>query len=308
VIIKHFKEYVYRFAISTLTWYNRGKYKPGPGSILFEKMIFWARQGVVPDFKNPNKWGEFICHRKFYGDYNALTAIADKIAVRDYVEQRIGSEYLKTLIDVADNENDIDQERYLNYPDKFVAKPNHASERVFINREHDYLKFRKGIKGFLKEFGNRNNEFHYKQIKRKILIEEYLDPSVKPLKEYKVWVFNGKVEIIVPSRSVYESKLSNDYRFRLYGRKWEEPFIQVRDNPAPREEAPKQLSEIIRISEELANGWDFIRVDLFLADDQIKFGELTPTPSAGRSFFLSLEDHRYIYERFLKSADVFSFS
>lgn len=283
-----------------LTWYNRGKYKPGLGSIFFEKMIFWARQGFVPDFKNPNKWAEFICHRKFYGDYTELNAVADKLAVRDYVEKRVGSEYLKKLIDVVENESEMDKERYLNYPAKFVAKPNHASERVFINREHDYLKFRKGIKGFLKEFGNRNNEFHYKQIKRKILIEEYLDTSVKPLKEYKVWVFNGNAEIIVPSLSVHKSKLNNDYRFRLYDRNWEEPGIQVRENPAPREEKPEQLSEIVRISELLASGWDFIRVDLFLIDDAIKFGELTPTPSAGRSFFLSLEDHRFIYETFLR--------
>jgi hypothetical protein len=305
---KRFKGFVYSAAISTLKWHNKGKKTPDFISILLEKIIFWARQGFIPDFNKPQIWGEFICNRKFYGDYRALAAVADKLAVRDYVEERIGSAYLKNLIDVAENENVISKQRYLTYPEKFVAKPNHASERIFINRERNYLAFKKGIKGFLSEFGNRNNEFHYKKIERKILIEEYLDPVKKPLKEYKVWVFHGKAIFIVPSLSVHESKMNNDYRFRLYDRNWDEPFIQVRDNPAPWEEAPTQLSEIIRISELLASGWDFIRVDLFLADDQIKFGELTPTPSTGRSFFLSPEDHRYIYDTFLKSGDVFSSS
>lgn len=227
--------------------------------------------------------------------------------MREYVERRIGDVYLKQLIDVVDSAADINENRYHTYPEQFVAKPNHASERVFINKEYNYPLFRKGVSNFLTEFGNRNNEFHYKHIDKKLMIEEYLNPARNPLREYKVWVFHGKSEIIVPSLSVHESKQNNNYRFRLYNRNWEEPAIQVKDYPAPFEESPKQLKEIIEISEELAEGWDFIRVDLFLADGAIKFGELTPTPSAGRSFFLSLDDHRYIFERFLKNVSDLSF-
>ena len=300
MIIQRFKELVYRKAILILKWHNQGKNKPDFISIWLEKSIFWARQGVIPNFKEPANWGEFICYRKFYDDYKTLAEVADKIKVRDYVERRIGEVYLKQLIDVVHSSADIDEGRYQSYPEQFVAKPNHASERVFINKEYNYTLFRKGVSNFLTEFGNRNNEFHYKHIHKKLMIEQYLDPVHEPLKEYKVWVFHGKAEIIVPSLSVHESKLDNDYRFRLYDRNWEEPEIQVRENLAAYEDPPKQLPEIIKVCEELAKGWDFIRVDLFLADDHIKFGELTPTPSAGRSFFLSLADHRYIYDTFLR--------
>src|SRR6056297_1275796 len=123
------------------------------------------------------------------------------------------------------------------------------------------------------------------------MIEAYLNTKDNLLREYKVWVFHGRAEMIVPSLSVHESKLNNDYRFRLYDRNWNEPDIQVRENVAAYVDPPRQLSEIITVSEELAKEWDFIRVDLFLADGAIKFGELTPTPSAGRSFFISLADH-----------------
>ena len=300
MIIQKFKKYLYSISITFLNRYNKGKLKPDFISIFLEKCIFWAKQGVIPNFKKPENWGEFICHRKFYGDYEVLAGVADKLKVRDYVEKRIGSTYLKKIIDVVDDEGDIDGERYIRYPDQFVVKPNHASERVFINKKYDYTLFKQGIGEFLGEFGNRNNEFHYKQINKKLLVEEYLNTVDEPLREYKVWVFHEKAEIIVPSLSVHESKLHNEYRFRLYDRNWEDPKIQVMDNLTSYEEPPKQLPEIIRISEELAKGWDFIRVDLFLADGAIKFGELTPTPSAGRSFFLSLEDHRYIYDTFLR--------
>jgi len=300
IVSQKLKEFINRRSVASLKRYNIGKLNPDPISIFLEKCIFWANQGMIPNFKDPKNWCEFICHRKFYGDYYALAKIADKVKVRSYVEERIGKLYLKEIIDVVDSPREINLDRYSSYPKQFVVKPNHASERVFINKETNYPLFKKGICGFLDEFGNRNNEFHYKKIDKKLLIEEYLDPATTPLKEYKTWVFNGKAEIIVPSLSVHESKLSNDYRFRLYDRHWEEPEIQVRTNPAPFEKPPVQLSEIIKISEELAKGWDFIRVDLFLVDDDIKFGELTPTPSAGRSFFLSPDDHRYIYDTFLR--------
>lgn len=294
--------FVYRIAISTLTWYNHGKKKPDFICIFLEKLIFWARLGEVPNFKNPRNFWEFICHRKLYGDHEKLAATANKIAVREYVEKRIGSTYLKKLIDVVEKEHDITEERYLSYPEQFVAKPNHASERIFINKEYNYPLFRKGIRGFLNEFGNRNNEFHYKKIEKKLLIEEYLNSADSPIREYKVWVFHGRVEFIDPSMSIHESKLTNDYRYRWYDRNWEEPKIQIRDNLAPYEKPPKQLTEIIKICEELAKGWDFIRVDIYLVGDSIKFGELTPTPSAGRSNFITLDDHRYIYDTFLKES------
>lgn len=300
MILQKGKKLLYTSSIKTLKRYNKEKVKPDAFSIFLEKCIFWAKMGVIPNFKKPTSWGEFIGHRKFYGDYKKLANVADKLMVRNYVKKQIGEKYLQDLYDVVESTDDISEEKYQKYPEQFVAKPNHASERVFINKKYNYSHFRKSISGFLKEFGNRNNEFHYKQISRKLLIEEYLNPTDEPLKEYKIWVYNGKAEIIVPSLSIHDSKLNNNYRFRLYDRNWNEPNVQVRDNPAPFEKAPAQLSELIEISEKLATGWDFIRVDLFLADGAIKFGELTPTPSAGRSFFLSLDDHRYIFDTFLR--------
>lgn len=302
MIIQRIKIFVYRLSVSILTRYNRGRKKPDVVCVFLEKIIFWARLGEVPNFKRPHNLWEFVCSQKLYGDFERFAAVADKIAVRKYVEQRIGSFYLKKLIDVVHNENDITEERYLGYPEQFVAKPNHASERIFINKEYNYSLFRNGINNFLDEFGNRNNEFHYKHIDKKLMIEEYLNPSDKPLKEFKVWVFHGRAEFIDPSLSILESKLRNDYRYRWYDRNWEEPPVQVSGNLAPYEEPPKQLDEIIKISEELARGWDFIRVDIYLAGDTIKFGELTPTPSAGRSTFISLDDHRYLYNTYLRKA------
>ena len=50
--------------------------------------------------------------------------LADKYAVRDWVKEKIGEEYLIPIIGVFDKFEDID---FNKLPSKFVLKTNHAS-------------------------------------------------------------------------------------------------------------------------------------------------------------------------------------
>lgn len=298
-MIRHLKKIIYRICIAFLKRYNAGKMKPDSMNSFIEKCIFLTKMGYIPNFKNHTDFGELVCYRKFYGDYIELAEVADKFKVRKYVKNRIGERYLTKIYDVADRVEDINENRYLRYPDKFVVKPNHASRRVFINKKRDYALFRRSIDGFLDEFGNSNNEFHYKLIKKKLLFEEYLTSKKGLNQEYKVEVFHGKAEIIAQSSSVYEGLQNDAYRYRLYDRNWEEFNIQSVD-AAPLESRPDQLIEILEVSEELSKGWDYMRVDLILADGALKFGEMTPTGSAGRFFYWTREDLKYIYENYVR--------
>lgn len=171
-----------------------------------------------------------------------------------------------------------------------------ASKRVYINKGKNYKKFRDAIHGFMYEFGNRNNEFHYKWISPKLVIEEWLYSEITPLQEYKCWVFHGRVELISHSFNIYESERSNNYRYRLYDRNWNEPRVQFRKNLGLVCASPDTLPEIICVAEELAAGWDYLRVDLYDIGGKIKFGECTPTPSAGRSFFFNMADQKWVYQ------------
>ena len=45
---------------------------------------------------------------------------------------------------------------------------------------------------------------------------------------------------------------------------------------------PEKCSELIRVADELSKGIDHVRVDLYLAKDQIYFGELTFSSGGGR--------------------------
>ena len=53
---------------------------------------------------------------------------------------------------------------------------------------------------------------------------------------------------------------------------------EVDKNPVKR---PDKLEEMICMAEKLGEGIPFVRVDLYLADRKIYFGEMTFTPAAG---------------------------
>jgi hypothetical protein len=72
----------------------------------------------------------------------------------------------------------------------------------------------------------------------------------------------------------------------FYDTRWQ--HLPLSGGPAwanPPQEAPARLREMITIAEHLAEGTDFVRVDLYLLPERIVFGELTSYPAGGQSPF-----------------------
>lgn len=292
---------LYKLALKTVTRYNKDRKAITPVNVFLEKFIHYSQMNYYPNFRNPQTWSEFICNRKFYTDQHLLAATADKLKAREYAKQKIGDKYLTELYDVVPTEPELNLTRYKKYPIPFIAKPNHASERVYLNDEDNFDKFRERTAGFLSEFGNRNNELYYKLISPKLMIEEYLDTSETGMMEFKLWTFHGKVELIAVSENIHAMKENQQYHFRLYDREWKDPHVQVRNHSPNRVEKPELLGHMIELAETLAEGWDFIRVDFMKTPKKLVFGELTAVPSGGRLFSISLDQHRYIYENYVRS-------
>lgn len=299
--MQYMNELLYRAALKTLILYNRGRTKVTPVNIFLEKIIHFSRMNYYPDFKNPQLWSEFICQKKFYSDPQHLARTADKLKSREYAEKKIGKEYLTKLYDVISSESDITEAWYKGIPIPSIAKPNHASERVFLNSEKNFNKFREGTTGFLSEFGNRNNELYYKLIPPKLMIEEYLDSAGVGMAEFKLWVFRGRVELIAASGNIHAMKQQQNYHFRLYDREWNDAPVQVSNLTKDRIVRPAVLGRMIELAETLAGERDFIRVDFMKTGERLVFGELTSVPAAGRIYTISREEQRFIFEHYLGS-------
>ncbi|MFG0729881.1 ATP-grasp fold amidoligase family protein [Photobacterium damselae] len=245
---------------------------------------FQKIHGYCLNIDNPKTWNEKIHYRKKYGNKSFMAKIADKYLVREYVKNKIGEKYLIKLYGVYEH---LSLSDFTQLPEKFVIKSNHASgpdfieivtEKSSIDIKWLINKMNSSIK---KKYGIIHGEDFYQNIKPKIIIEEYLkSPGLTP-DDYKVhcFNFNGNFKAFIQvDRGRYINHRRNiyDLDWNLINMKIEEKYPHIEYV-----EKPKKLKEIIEISKKLSEDFDYVRVDLYLIEDQIFFGELTMTHGDG---------------------------
>lgn len=205
--------------------------------------------------------------------------MVDKYKVRDYIAEKIGRDYLIPLIGIWDDPDDIDFDLL---PNKFVLKCNHNSGGVFIcknKNNFDIIKVKKELKKELKrDYYLSGRERPYKDVPRKIICEEYMvDESGYELKDYKIFCFSGEPKFI----QMDYDRFSNHKR-KFYNLNWEEVEIKlVYGRDYTKIERPRYLDELLELSRILSNNIPFLRIDFYIINDKIYFGELTFYPESG---------------------------
>lgn len=123
-----------------------------------------------------------------------------------------------------------------------------------------------------------SGEWAYSQGQPGFLIEERIPTEDgKSPHDLRFFVFDGQVQLIQ-----IDSPRANLVERRFYTPDWLPLSArQGGKRLAPPIEAPALLKQLMRTAEQIASGFDFIRADLYLADDAIYFGELTPYPTGG---------------------------
>lgn len=250
------------------------------------ELVDWARLRLERNFDidNPKGFNEKIQWLKLYDNVEIKTKLADKYLVRDYVSDKIGDHYLIPLLGVWNSVKDID---FNNLPDKFVLKCNHASEtNIFVEdkKQINYIKLQKQFQEWLNiNYAYWGFEMQYARIKPRIIAEQMLIPDDgEDLKDYKVFVFNGKAKIIQ-----VDIDRQHVHRRNLYDVEWQYlPYsIQYPTAPDVVIDKPKCLEELISISEILGSNFRHVRVDFYICNQQIYFGEMTFTHGNGAEKF-----------------------
>ena len=250
---------------------------------------FWCKKlykesiGRPCNFSDPMDINEKILWLSFFTDTSLWTTLADKYAVREYVKERIGEEYLVPLLGKWDKAEDID---FSQLPDKFVIKPNNGSYDCCIvtdKSKANLEEIRKKMDFSLKhKFGYEGAEIHYTRIKPCIIAEELLETDeVGGLVDYKMWCFNG----IFHNAFVCANRDNTIHRvdFNYYDSNWK----RYRDNMSEKFRndfecpQPQNLDVMIDIAEKLAKGLPQARIDLYNIKGKIYFGEITLTSNFG---------------------------
>jgi hypothetical protein len=247
-----------------------------------------------PNLKSPESFSEKVIHRMLYNRDERFTIISDKLRVRDYVKNKVGSNYLIPLLWNGDKPEDIPFETL---PNKFVIKCNHGCGYNIIVQDKtqvDIYKIKKQIKKWLNENFCYDKflgiEWSYANIKPTILIEEFIGTNNQIPKDYKLFCYSDHAEYILITfdrfQSTKEKHFSRDFT----------PLDVW--NGAPQFSGdivcPSNYEEMLRVADTLSTGFDFIRVDLYSVCDKIYFGELTCNPSGGFDPFIPKE-YDYIF-------------
>lgn len=262
---------------------------------LYLKVLYRVIMGRKLNLKNPKEYNEKLQWLKLNDRKPEYSTMVDKYEVRGYIEDLLGAKYLIPCLGIYDSVDDIDIDAL---PDKFVLKCTHDSGSVEICKDKSSFDI-EGARHRLSQAMKRNyyatyREWPYKYVKPRIIAEGYLEGDGGDLKDYKVMCFNGEAKIIeVHENRFVEGKVHTQ---TFYDREWNiVPLTQVEtvtvDRPGER---PRQLDEIIRLSELIAKDMYHARIDWYIERDKIYFGEITFFDGSGFESFSTPEMERML--------------
>ncbi len=244
------------------------------------KWQYYVRVGKILNLKEPLLFNEKMQWLKLHDRREEYPVLADKYAVKQYVSDKIGDEYVIPLIGVWDNIDEINVE---NLPEKFVMKTTHGSGCVFVCKDKNSFDFKSAFKRLslsLKEnYYYHAREWPYKNIKPRIIAEKYMqNENDDVLKVYKVFNFNGEPFLI----QVIQNDKTADESVDYYDTNWECLDIhQNFPNSEGRIDKPVTFDKMMNFSALLSKDYPFLRTDWYEINKCLFFSEYTFFSDAG---------------------------
>jgi len=237
------------------------------------------------NLEDPKSFNEKLQWIKLYDRQPIYSKLVDKYEVKQFVADIIGEEHIIPTIGVYDSVEDINFDEL---PQQFVLKCTHDSGGIVICRDKSSLNRETAIKklqrGLKKNYYYQNREWPYKNVKPRIIAEQYMDNVGQELDDYKVHNFNGEPKVILVCSDRYkESGLTEDF----YSCEWQHldlsrPGLQ---HSKEVQHKPAELDKMLELASKLSKDIPFVRTDFYIIDHQVYFGEMTFFPACGMKPF-----------------------
>ena len=257
------------------------------------QLLYRFKMGHRLDLNHPKTFTEKIQWLKLYNRRPEYTLMVDKYAVKKYVADIIGEKYIIPTLGVWNKPEDIDWDAL---PNEFVLKTTHGggSGGVVICKDKKTFDRNKAILT-LRDSMNSDiyrslREWPYKDVKKRVLAEKYMAPKdmvnnpIYDLSDYKFFCFNGEPKYcqVIRDRHSKESIDFYDMNWRHQEFVGLNPIASNGINPVPR---PLLLDDMICICHKLSENMKFVRIDMYVIDNRIYFGEITFYPASGMGLF-----------------------
>ena len=232
---------------------------------LYLKLFHRLYLGYKLDLEHPKTYQEKLQWLKLYNRVPEYTIMADKVKAKEWVANKIGWEYIIPTIGVWNTPNEIDFEAL---PDKFVLKCNHNSglgmcickDKSKLNIEDVKAELWKGVK---QNYFLHAREWPYKDIPRRIFAEKFMtDGNNADLTDYKFFCFGGAPFMMYVSQDNAKNTTTD--------------FFDMNYNRLPiRMKEPDKFEEMKCLARILSKGIPHVRVDFYVINNCIYFGEMT---------------------------------
>ena len=239
---------------------------------LYLEIVYYIKFGKRLNLNNPKSLNEKLNWLKLYDRNPLYVRLADKYEVKDYVRKKIGDKYVVPCLGIWNHFDDIDFDLL---PNQFILKATHDSGGAFICKNKD--SFDKDKAREKMEYALNNNFFYvsrewpYKNIPHRIIADKFLnDDREGELQDYKFWCFNGAPTVFYMTNkgeNIYENFYDMDFN----------PLDMSHGFPrsVPEYKKPLQFDEMKDLAAKLSQGIPFVRVDFFIVEGNVYFGEFT---------------------------------
>ncbi len=244
-----------------------------PGDRAFALLEFLLAYGRLPE-RRPVRYVDHLFARRVDGSLREPLRcfVSDKEYAKMFIELRVGARYNMRTYALLRTVGEV--ESFV--PDRFpcVVKPTAASH--FIRLAHgpgDYPD-RETLRRWLAlDFHRDGREWNYRHLRQKILVEEFFTvDGRRHAPEYRMFCFRGKPRFIM--EAIDRQRIGSTF----YDPEWRRLEVAIRGRPNPVTAKPPRLGLMLDLAERLSAPFDFLRVDLYATDSEVRVGELTHCP------------------------------
>ena len=235
--------------------------------------------GKYINTKNPVTLSDKVAFMAFHTNTSVWSRLADKVRVREYIEECGLKEIAPLLYGVWKSADDID---FSTLPNSFVIKTNNGSATNILVRDKasaDLDTMKEKLDQWLKiDYGYSTCQPHYSRIEPLILAEEFLGDGKTPLVDYKFYCFNGQPMYV----QVMTDRSDNTHNIKvsIFDMEWNNhpEYCSKHHEQAVTAKKPVSFSKMMEYARVLSKPFPFVRVDFYEINGAPVFGEMTFTP------------------------------
>lgn len=262
---------------------------------VYLKLMYYFQTGKMLHLKQPKTFNEKLQWLKLHDRKPEYSTMVDKYAVKAYVANIIGKEYVVPTLGVWDSPQEIAWDEL---PRQFVLKTTHGggSKGIVLCQDKEKLDKAEAVRllqaAMKRDLYKSYREWPYKDVKHRVIAEEYLSETHTSnnqddgLKDYKFYCFHGKPLycVVISGR---QKNFVNDY----FDMEWKHLPITLKGLPFAENvpTKPQHFETMGQLATKLSAGHPHLRVDFYEVNNKIYFSELTFYSASGYGQFTPQE-------------------